>query len=166
MNTSPERDQKVFRVYIKATAERVWEAIVDPAWNGRYGYQVASHYDEVRPGGHLRVVPTDEMRAHGAPDLMIEGEILEADPPRRLVQTYRMYFTPEMGQEPWTTVTYELVEELPGLTRLTLVHDVTGAPMHAAAVFSDGGLQEGGGGWAWILSDLKSLLESGSSMSA
>lgn len=166
MNPSPDRDTKVFRVYIKATAERVWEAITDLAWNGRYGYQVATRYDGLRPGAHLRVVPSEEMRAHGAPELMIDGEILEADPPHRLVQTYRMHFTPEMAEEPYTTVTYELLEEHPGLTRLTLVHDCTGAPMHAATVASDVRLHEGGGGWAWILSDLKSLLESGTSLSA
>jgi uncharacterized protein YndB with AHSA1/START domain len=166
--TAPSTDQnlKVFRVYIKATPAQVWDGIVDPAWNGRYGYQVATQYSEVRPGGHLRVVPTDEMVAYGAPALMIDGEVLEAEPPHRLVQTYKMHFSPEMSAEPYTTVTYEIVEEQAGLCRLTIVHDTTGAPLHAATVSNDAPLHEGGGGFAWILSDLKSLLESGASMSA
>lgn len=161
---SNDRDLRVFRVYIKASRQQVWDAVVDPAWNARYGYRVASQYSELKPGGHLRVVPSEEMQAHGAPPLMIDGEIIEADAPHRLVQTYRMYFTPEMGQEPYTTVTYEIVEEGPELSRLTVTHDVTGAPQHAATIGSDTPLFEGGGGWAWIISDLKSLLESGASI--
>lgn len=162
--STTDRDLKVFRVYIKATCQQVWDAIVDPAWNERYGYRVASQYSELAPGGHLRVVPSEEMQAHGAPPLMIDGEVLEAEAPHRLVQTYRMYFSPEMSEEPHTTVIYEIVEESPELSRLTVTHDVTGAPHHAATILANTPLFEGGGGWSWIISDLKSLLESGESI--
>ena len=56
---------------------------------------------------------------------------------------------------------WELDEERPGLTRLTVTRDVDNAPNVAAATTNDAKLHEGGGGWAWILSDLKTLLESG-----
>ena len=157
---STEREQRIFRVYIRAGIEQVWEAIVDPAWNGRYGYRAATQYDALTPGSRMRVLATDEMRSFGAPEVMIEGEVLEADPPRRLVQTYKMHFDPAQIAEPFTTVTYELVAD-GDLCRLTLVHDVTGAPAHGATIFNDSPIDEGGGGWAWILSDLKTLLESG-----
>lgn len=69
------------------------------------------------------------MRRHGAPEQIIEGEIIEADPPRKLVQTYRMLFSPELAGEPFTRLTYEIEEEpYGGVTRLTVTHDVTGAP--------------------------------------
>ena len=158
------RDRKVVRMYINAGVQQVWDAIVDASWNGRYGYRVPTQYLDLRPGGQVRVIASEEMRAHGAPELMIEGEVLEVDAPHRLVQSYRMHFTPEMGAEPFTTLTYELVEEGEGLTRLTLTHDVTDAPLHAVTVHSDTPLHQGGGGWAWVVSDLKSLLECGRSM--
>lgn len=103
------------------------------------------------------------MRRHGAPEQIIEGEIIEADPPRKLVQTYRMLFSPELAGEPFTRLTYEIEEEpYGGVTRLTVTHDVTGAPAHAAQVAGE--ISEAGGGWSLVLSDLKTLLETGKAM--
>jgi uncharacterized protein YndB with AHSA1/START domain len=150
----------VHRIYINAPAQRVWDAITDPAWNGRYAYHAPSHYD-LRPGGLYSVPSTPEMQAQGAPEVLIDGEVLECDPPTRLVQTWRAFFTPETAAEGFTRLTWELDEERPGLTRLTVTHDVENAPNVAAATTGDAKLHEGGGGWAWILSDLKTLLESG-----
>ena len=50
------------------------------------------------------------------------------------------------------------------MTQLTVTHELEGAPKHAAQVASVAPLAQGGGGWTWILSDLKTLLESGSSL--
>jgi hypothetical protein len=60
-------------------------------------------------------------------------------------------------------VTYEISPETDELTRLTVVHDVTDAPLAAAMISAaaDAKLVEGAGGWAFVLSDLKSLLETG-----
>jgi len=149
---------QVFRVHIKATPEQVWAAITTPEWTERYGYRTASEYD-LRPGGTFRSLANDGMKAFGAPDVVVEGEVVEADPPRRLVQTWRMLFEPGQAAEPFTRVTWE-IDELPGgLARLTVVHDVEGAPLHAALI--SGETLQGGGGWPFILSDLKSLLETG-----
>ncbi len=70
---------------------------------------------------------------------------------------------PTTAAEPFTTLTYEIAElpAQPGVCKLTVTHDVTGAPATAAMV---AGAQEeygAGGGWAWVLSDLKTLVETG-----
>jgi len=153
---------QVFRVHIKATPEAVWEAITSPAWTARYGYRAPSEYD-LRPGGAFRGLANDGMKAMGAPDVVVEGEVLEADPPRRLVQTWRMLFEPSMSAEPLTRVTWEIEPLAAGISRLTVIHDLDGAPIHAALVSGDQ-LEGGGGGWPYILSDLKSLLETGTAL--
>jgi len=157
------RTVQVHRVYIKATAQAVWDAITSPDWNARYAFKATSEY-ELRPGGAYRVITTPEMREHGAPEVLIDGEVLEVDPPHRLVQTWHAYFTPDTATEAPGRLTWELFEDDGGLTRLTVTHELDDSPHTLAAVASDEKLREGGGGWAWILSDMKSLLESGASI--
>ena len=157
------RTVQVHRVYIRATAQAVWDAITSPEWNRRYAYKTAGEYD-LRPGGDYRVIATAEMREFGAPELFIDGEVLEVDPPHRLVQTWHAYFSPETAAEAPGRVTWEILEEEGGITRLTVIHELHDAPHTLAAVANDENLRQGGGGWAWILSDLKSLLEAGASI--
>lgn len=161
--TQTSTTTQVFRVYIKATPEAIWEAITTPEWTARYGYRGPAHYD-LRPGGAYQVHATQQMLDVGCPDIVVDGEVIECDPPRRLVQTYRFKFTPEQIEEGFTTVTWDLHQEQGGITRLTLSHDVEGAPIAASMIPGDGDLGEGGGGWTWILSDLKTLLETGASL--
>ena len=67
-----------------------------------------------------------------------------------------------MTAEGFTRLTYEIEPSTDGVTRLTVTHDLDGAP-HAASSMAGGMETEGaGGGWAWVLSDLKTLLETGS----
>ena len=151
---------QIYRVYIKAKPEAVWDAITKPEWTEKYGYGGQADYD-LRPGGHYRGIASEEMRAMGAPEIAVDGEVIEVDPPHRLVQTWRMAMDPGMAAEGFTRVTYELKEIEGGSTRLTVIHDLAGAPKLAALV---AGKLEGtgaGGGWSWVLSDLKSLLETG-----
>jgi uncharacterized protein YndB with AHSA1/START domain len=158
------RTLEVFRVYIKATPQAIWEAITAPEWNQRYGYHTPATY-ELSPGGRYEARATAEMKEYGnTPDVVVDGEVLEADPPRKLVQTWRMYFDQSMIDEGYTTVTWEIEPEGDALTKLTVTHDVTGAPIMEHMIQGDGPLGEGGGGWPWILSDLKTLLESGDAM--
>jgi uncharacterized protein YndB with AHSA1/START domain len=159
----------VHRIYIRATAERIWQAITDPEWTNRYGYTGFVHYD-LRPGGALRVVPNEQFKAeterHGAtcPDVIIDGEVLEADPPHRLVTTWRMLMDPEMAAEPHSTLTYEIKDLGNGSCSLTLVHECPESPRTFAIISGELEDQGAGGGHAWILSDLKSLLETGEVM--
>ncbi|MGH7552320.1 MAG: SRPBCC family protein [Longimicrobiales bacterium] len=152
----------VFRVYIRATPQAIWDAITTPEWTQKYGYRGAVEYD-LRPGGAYKGLATPEMLQMGAPAVMLDGEVLEADPPRKLVQTWRALWEPLIG-EGFTRVTWEIDEDDFGLTRLTVTHELEGAPTTAAQVAGQLRLAEGGGGWAWILSDLKTLLESGTSL--
>ena len=151
---------QVYRVWIKATPQAIWDAITKPEWTDRYGYTGLADYD-LRPGGAFRVVAGDAMEKAGFTGTMVDGEVIEADPPRKLVQTWRLVMDPELEAEGFTRVTYE-IEEADGSTRLTVIHDLDGAPKLAPMVSGElSGTGAAGGGWAWILSDLKSLLETG-----
>ncbi|HZO26917.1 MAG TPA: SRPBCC family protein [Chloroflexota bacterium] len=153
---------QVYRVYIKATPQAVWDAITKPEWTERYGYGGVVSY-ELRPGGKFITTPGAAMRAYpGIPDVIIDGEVIEAAPPHKLVQTWRMLMDPEMAAEGFTRLTHEIEQIAGGATKLSVIHELEGAPKLAVVV--GGGMEsEGaGGGWAWVLSDLKSLLETGS----
>lgn len=164
MTAATATTTQVFRVYIKADAQKVWDAIVDPAWNARYGYPGRIEYD-LRPCGAVTGPATDEMKAMGLPDVIVDGEVVEVDEPRKLVQTWRFKFAPEQVEEGFRTVTWLIEDEFPGVCRLTVTHDVTDAPLAAGTIgLHDGKLDEGAGGWTFILQDLKSLLETGSSL--
>lgn len=158
---------QVYRVYIKTSAQAIWDAITQPEWTNRYGYTNFADYD-LRPGGAYKVTANEEFKAaskaggNDIPDVIIEGEVLEADPPHKLVTTFRMMMDPEMAAEPVTRVTHE-IKELDGYCSLTLTHELDGAPRLAAVVGGDMEEYGAGGGHAWVLSDLKSLLETGAS---
>jgi uncharacterized protein YndB with AHSA1/START domain len=153
---------QVYRVYIKASSQAIWDAITDPDWNSRYGYPGRGEYD-LRPGGRYLATADEQAQAMGMPAELVDGEVLEVDPPRKLVQTWRFLWD-ELAAEGPTRVTWEIMEENDGVSRLTVTHELEGAPKHAAQVASSAPLQQGGGGWALILSDLKTLLESGNGM--
>jgi uncharacterized protein YndB with AHSA1/START domain len=155
---------QIHRVYIRATPEAVWEAITTPEWSARYGYGGRVEY-ELRPGGAYRAHASEEFLAAGAPEVVVDGEVIEADPPRRLVQTWRMLMDDDLRGEGFTRLTYELEPAEGGVTRLTLTHDLEGAPRLAAMVGGELEDRGAGGGWAWVLSDLKSLLETGQRLS-
>jgi uncharacterized protein YndB with AHSA1/START domain len=153
---------QVSRVYIKASPEAIWDAITNPEWNERYGYPGRSEYD-LRPGGAFRAVAPPDAVAMGMPEIVADGEVVEADPPRRLVQTWRFLYEP-LVSEGFTRLTWDIEEDDGGVTRLTVTHELDNAPMTAEQVASVARIFEGGGGWTMILSDLKSLLETGSPM--
>jgi uncharacterized protein YndB with AHSA1/START domain len=157
---------QVYRVYIKATPQAIWDAITKPEWTARYGYTGLVDY-ELKPGGAYKVYPTEGFRAGAAargntlPDVVIEGEVIEANPPHKLVTTFHMLMDPTIAAEPFTRITHEIKQTGSGVCSLTLTHELEGAPMLASIVggmFEDEGA---GGGHAWVLSDLKSLLETG-----
>ncbi|HEY0815924.1 MAG TPA: SRPBCC domain-containing protein [Pseudonocardia sp.] len=159
--TTATTTTQVFRVHIKATPERIWEAITTPEWTARYGYRGPAEYD-LKPGGTFRTMANEGMKAFGAPDVVVEGEVLEVDPPRRLVQTWRLLFDARQAAEPLTRVTWEIEPMSAEVARLTVTHELDNAPVHLSLI--TGETLEGGGGWPYILSDLKSLLETGTAL--
>jgi uncharacterized protein YndB with AHSA1/START domain len=152
---------QVYRVYVKATPRAVWDAITKPEWTQRYGHRGRTRY-ELRPGGSYRAFGTEEMVAQGGPEVVVEGEVVESDPPRRLIQTWHPVWDPDTAGEPATRLSYEIRPEEGGVTRLTVIHDVEGAPNAAAMVAGE--IEGAGGGWSYLLSDLKTLLETGRPM--
>ena len=160
---------QVYRVYIKATPQAIWDAITKPEWSEKYGYGGSVEYD-LRPGGAYRALPSEAMKKAGAemgfptPDVVVDGEVLEADPPHKLVQTWRMLMDETMAAEGFTRLTYEISEGKGGVSKLTLTHELEGKPQ--LQLLLSGGMEDGGagGGWSWVLSDLKTLLETGTPM--
>jgi uncharacterized protein YndB with AHSA1/START domain len=149
---------QVHRVFIKAPAQAIWDAITTPEWSSRYGYRPINEY-ELRPGGSYRGLASPEYRAMGMPEVVVDGEVIEVDPPRKLVQTWRFLWSDEIKAEGPTRVTFEISEGEAGVSRLTVTHELENAPETAEML---AGTQDGaGGGWAYVLSDLKTLLETG-----
>jgi uncharacterized protein YndB with AHSA1/START domain len=156
---------QVYRVYIKTTPQAIWDAITKPEWTERYGYCGRVDFD-LRPGGTYTGYSSEGMRSMGAPEVAVDGQVLEVDPPHRLVQTLRMVMDPTMEAQGFTRLTYEIEERKNGVTRVTLTHELEGAPV--LAVLMSGGMEDegAGGGWNWVLSGLKTLLETGQSLDA
>jgi uncharacterized protein YndB with AHSA1/START domain len=155
---------RVHEIYIKAPQAQIWEAITSPEWTAKYGYAAPAEI-ELKRGGKYRYMASEVMRSMGLPETIIDGEVFEADPPRRLVHSYRWLFTDRNKAEGFTRVTWEIEPTPAGFCRLTVTHEMENAPIMAAATAAKFSLQ-GGGGWNWILSDLKSLLETGATMSS
>ncbi len=165
MDTRPKEGvTQVHEIYIRAPAQQIWEAITSPEWSQRYGYQAIYEYD-LRPGGRFRCRPNPVMRGMGLPEVMIDGEVIEASAPRKLVQTYRFLFSPANEAEGFTKLTYEIEDTGQGFCRLTVTHELDGAPLMAQATRTPFNTR-GGGGWTWIISDLKSVLETGKRLQA
>jgi uncharacterized protein YndB with AHSA1/START domain/DNA-binding transcriptional ArsR family regulator len=137
----PNSMEKVFEIYIKTTPERLWDAITDPDTRARYNFGAAARSDwEV---GSRVVLQAGDF-------LLGEGDILEADPPRRLVHTQLAHFSPEAEAEGYSRVTWE-IEPVGDSCRVTVVHDQ----------MREGACEQLYGGWPMILSGLKTWLETG-----
>ncbi|WP_233703234.1 SRPBCC domain-containing protein [Janibacter endophyticus] len=151
---------QIHRIFIKASPEKVWAAITTPEMSRLYGYLSPVEYD-LRPGGRYLSRASEEMQQLGMPEVVVTGEVLEADPPRRLVQTWDPVWIKD--EEPGT-LTWDIEETADGATRLTLTHAGLGAETAAQVGGNDDPMAPGGGGWPWILSGLKTLLETGEPM--
>jgi uncharacterized protein YndB with AHSA1/START domain len=147
MTTMIETTTQVYQVFIKATPEQIWEAITSPEFTQKYFYETRAEYD-LRPGGTFRSL------AGGSDDVMVDGEVLEVDAPRRLVHTWRFLYDPELMAEGYSNVTWEIedTEGAEGVSKLTVTHALEGAAKTAEHV---------AGGWSFILSGLKTVLETG-----
>jgi uncharacterized protein YndB with AHSA1/START domain len=154
----------IHQIYIRTTAQAIWDAITDPAWNGRYGYRATSEYD-LRPGGKFRALANDKMRSYGLPETIIDGEVIEVKPPLKLVQTYRWLFNDAHKAEGYSRLTFEIAPTESGFCLLTITHDTAGAPMMSG---SHAGHLRHAGWWRMELDPQRSqsLLETGKIMGA
>ena len=135
--------EKVYEIYIKTTPERLWQAITDPEIRAKYNFGAAVR-SEWTVGSRL------EMGAPTAQGLLGEGEILEIDPPRRLVHTMTALWGDDVKAEGASRVTWE-IQPVGDSCQLTVTHDG----------LRDGANEQLYGGWPMILSGLKTWLETG-----
>jgi uncharacterized protein YndB with AHSA1/START domain len=135
--------EKVFEIYIKTTPERLWQAITDSEMRSKYSFGVGVKSDWTAGSGYRAEHPMA-----GGP--ISEGENLEVDPPRRLVQSFRALWSDAVKAEGASRVTWE-IEQVQDSCRLTVTHDQLRENANAELY----------GGWPMILSGLKTLLETG-----
>jgi uncharacterized protein YndB with AHSA1/START domain len=135
--------EKVFEIYIRTTPERLWEAITNGETRAKYQFGMRIKSDWT-PGSRF------EMTHPGAPGLLGEGENLEIDPPRRLVQRMTALWGDDVKAEGPTRVTWE-IEPVGDSCHLTVTHDE----------LREGANSQLYGGWPMILSGLKTWLETG-----
>ena len=133
--------EKIFEIYIKTTPERLWHAITDPVARAKYNFGVLVTSDWTK-GSHFE--------GKGGGRTILEGENLEVDPPRRLVQSFRALWGEDVKQEGTSRVTWEIVP-INDSCLLKVTHDQ----------LRDGANEQLFGGWPMILSGLKTLLETG-----
>jgi uncharacterized protein YndB with AHSA1/START domain/DNA-binding transcriptional ArsR family regulator len=138
--------EKVFEIYIKTTPERLWEAITDGDMRSKYNFGVGVNSDW-KPGSTYQA-------AHAQAGVAIaEGENLEVEPPRRLVQSFNALWSDDVKAEGTSRVTWE-IEPIGDSCRLTVTHDE----------LREGANDQVYGGWPQILSGLKTLLETGETL--
>lgn len=140
MSTMTALTTQVYSVFIRATPDQVWDAITKPEFTEQYFYGA-------------RIELRDGRRFSNIGDVEWDEEVLETDPPRRLVHRFSAAYDPDMAAEDPSRVTWEIEPQDGGVTKLTVVHDqLESAPKTAESV---------AGGWMYILSGLKTLLETG-----
>ncbi len=140
MTTLTAQTTQIYSVFILATPEQIWDAITKSEFTQQYFYGA-------------RIDVHDGRRFCSIGDTEWDEEVLEADPPRRLVHGWVSAYDPDLAAEEQSRVSWEIEPQDGGITKLTVVHDqLEAAPKTAENV---------AGGWMYILSGLKTLLETG-----
>src|SRR6187402_780113 len=134
---------QVYQVFIRATPERIWQALVDPEVTAKYFH------------GARMAATAERMVSYGPNgDVWGDSPVEVWDPPHRLAYGWQSLYDPELAAEPASRVTFEISDEGGGVCKLVVVHDRLGAsPKTAGSV--------GGAGWMFVLSNMKSYLETG-----
>jgi uncharacterized protein YndB with AHSA1/START domain len=144
------RPRLVYEIFIKAPAERVWDALTKPEFTSRYMSGSVFETDW-RPGSAYQ--------SKAGEWLVTEGRILEYDRSRRLVYTWHAVWDNTVAKDKETRLTWELEEQAGGMTNLTAIHDDFEGETETYKQLSGGA-----GGWMWVLSNLKTLLETGDTL--
>jgi uncharacterized protein YndB with AHSA1/START domain len=136
----------IYVTYIKTTPERLWDAITNTEFMKQYWFGVRCK-SEWKPGSSWKMVHPDGK-------VTDTGEIIESDPPKRLVIKWRNEWKPELKAEGYSRCTFEIEPDpANNATKLTVSHVIDRKPSKLIGAVS--------GGWPKILSNLKSLLETG-----
>jgi uncharacterized protein YndB with AHSA1/START domain len=137
-------DQFVYVTYILTSPDKLWEALTSPEFTRKYWFGIWQ--DCAWTAGSSWKLTFPDGRVADA------GEVLEVDPPKRLVLKWRHELDPELHAEGYSRATFEL-EQMDDLVKLTVVHEIDRSGSKLIRAVS--------GGWPMILSSLKSLLETG-----
>ena len=137
----------VYVTYIRTTPEKLWKALIDPEFTRRFWNETWQDC-EWKPGATWRLMIPDGRVADA-------GEVVEIDPQRRLVLRWRNEFMPELREEGYSRMTYE-IEKKGESVKLTVIHEMERGGSKLIDAVS--------GGWPMILSSLKSLLETGQAL--
>jgi len=138
--------EKVFEIYIKTTPERLWQAITDPEMRRKYTFGLTVRSDYTAGSRY-------DGFSGSSSELVLSGENLEVDPPRRLVQSFNANWSDDVRAEGTSRVTWE-IEQVGDSCCLTVTHDQ----------LREGANNELYGGWPMVLSGLKTLLETGETL--
>src|SRR5271156_1592287 len=110
-----EKSKFVYVTYIRTTPEKLWRALLDPEFTRQYW--VGTHQEsDWKPGASWRLMIPDGRVAD-------TGEILEIEPQRKLVLTWRNEFKPELRPEGYSRLTYQL-EQQSDTVKLTVIHEM------------------------------------------
>ena len=139
----------VYVTYIRTTAQKLWQALIDPEFTRRYWVETWQESDW-KPGASWRLMIPDGRIGDA-------GEVIEIEPERKLVLSWRNEFKPEMREEGYSRMTYEL-EQQGDMVKLTLVHEMDKPGSKLIDAVSNG--------WPMLLASLKSLLETGEPLEA
>jgi uncharacterized protein YndB with AHSA1/START domain len=137
----------VYVTYIRTTPERLWRALIEPEFTRQYWAETWQE-SEWKPGASWRIMIPDGRVGDS-------GEIIEVDPQRRLVLSWRNEFKPELRAEGYSRLTYEL-EAQGESVKLTVIHEMEAPGSKLIEGVTDG--------WPMILASLKSLLETGAAL--
>jgi len=137
----------VYVTYIRTTPEKLWKALIDPEFTRRYWFDTRQE-SQWKPGTSWRIVAPDGRVADS-------GQIVEIEPHRRLVVSWRHEIDPEMRAEGYSRMTCEL-EPQGEAVKLTIIHEMEQPGSKFIDAISNG--------WPPILASLKSLLETGESL--
>ncbi len=139
----------VYVTYIRTTPQKLWAALTTPEFSQQYffGNRLESDWKAGSPWKMVGETGT----------ITDAGEVLETDPPNRLVLKWRNEFMPELKAEGYTRCTFNIAEQS-GIVELTVTHEMDRDNAKTIVAMS--------GGWPKILSSLKSLLETGTPIGA
>ena len=134
----------LYVTYIRTSQAKLWDALIKPEFTREYWFGFTQESSWKKGSAWALVSPEGKT--------MDAGEVLEIDPPNRLVLKWQHQSRPELKAEGFSRATFEISAQV-DTVKLTVTHEIDATPSKLIEAVS--------GGWPAILSSLKSLLESG-----